>query len=143
MRGFEKISTNEKGILPSRQTAKSAGYDISVIESAVIKPGEIKVLPTGLKAYMEEDVYLSLHVRSSLGIKKKLILANITGIIDSDYYNNPDNEGHIMVALLNTGSEEVVVEANERVCQGIFTRFLITEDDTASGARSGGIGSTN
>lgn len=142
MRGFELVSNIEGGVIPLRQTASSAGYDISVIEGATIAPGNIHVFATGIKAFMNNDEYLSLHVRSSLGIKRGLILANITGIIDSDYYNNIDNEGHIMVALKNLTNEEVKVEAGERVCQGIFQKYLVSNDDDASGKRVGGIGST-
>lgn len=143
MRGFKQISTTNLGVVPKRQTSKSAGYDFSVISEGVIQPGEIKVFETGIKAFMGADEVLSLHIRSSLGIKKHVVLANITGIIDSDYYDNPDNEGHIMVALLNTGKNPVTIEAGERVCQGIFTKYLITNDDDSTVVRDGGIGSTN
>lgn len=143
MRGFELVSNISGGILPVRSTKASAGYDISVIDGATIEAGAIKVFNTGIKAYMNEDEYLALHVRSSIGIKRGLMLANVTGIIDSDYYNNPNNEGHIMVALLNTTSEPVVIESGERVCQGIFSKYLITSDDQSTQSREGGIGSTN
>lgn len=143
MRGFELVSNVEGGSIPVRGTSKSAGYDIKVIEGATIAPGQVHVFDTGLKAYMMDDEVLSLHVRSSIGIKKGLILANITGIIDSDYYNNENNEGHIMVAVLNTRSEPVEIEAGERICQGIFSKYLVASDDDATSVRSGGIGSTN
>ncbi len=88
MRGFELVSNVAGGKLPVRGTKASAGYDISIIDGAVIEPGQTHIFATGVKAYMQEDEVLSLHVRSSIGIKKGLILANVTGIIDSDYYNN-------------------------------------------------------
>ncbi len=143
MRGFELVSTIDGGIIPKRATAKSAGYDISIIDGAIVPANQVKIFKTGIKAYMMNDEYLSLHVRSSLGIKRGLILANVTGIIDSDYYNNTSNEGHIMVALQNTTNEPVAVEAGERVCQGIFQKYLICSDDMTSTVRSGGIGSTS
>lgn len=143
MRGFELITTIPGGKLPSRGTKASAGYDISIIEGATIEPGCTHIFATGVKAYMQTDEYLALHVRSSIGIKKGLILANITGIIDSDYYNNPDNEGHIMVAVQNTTAKPVEVEAGERVCQGIFSKYLTIDSDDANDSRLGGIGSTN
>lgn len=143
MRGFELITSIEGGKLPSRGTKASAGYDISIIEGAIINPGSTHIFATGIKAYMQTDEYLSLHVRSSIGIKKGLILANVTGIIDSDYYNNPDNEGHIMVAVHNTTQAPVEVLDGERICQAIFSKYLITADDQASDSRLGGIGSTN
>lgn len=143
MRGFELVTSIEGGMLPSRGTKASAGYDISIIEGAVINPGDTHMFATGIKAYMQSDEYLSLHVRSSIGIKKGLVLANVTGIIDSDYYNNPSNEGHIMIAVLNTTNAPVEVEAGERICQGIFSKYLIVDEDQAVDSRLGGIGSTN
>lgn len=143
MRGFELVTNIEGGILPTRSTAASAGYDVSIIDGAVIEPGATHVFKTGIKAYMGQNEYLSLHVRSSVGIKMGLILANITGIIDSDYYNNPSNEGHIMIALHNISSKTVEVEAGTRVAQAIFTNYLTASEDNATAARTGGIGSTN
>lgn len=143
MRGFELVTTISGGVLPTRGTKASAGYDIKIIDGATIEPGCTHLFATGIKAYMQSDEYLSLHVRSSIGIKKGLMLANVTGIIDSDYYNNPSNEGHIMVAVYNTTSKPVTVEAGERICQGIFSKYLIIDEDQAAEARTGGIGSTN
>ena len=145
IRGFEVVSKFEgQGInIPERKTAKSAGYDIEAGESVTIPPLTTIVVPTGLKAYMQDDEVLNLHVRSSIGIKRGLKLANITGIIDADYYNNPDNEGHIMLAFWNPDPSKVVTIAkNECVAQGIFGKFLTTDNDNASGDRLGGIGST-
>ena len=144
IRGFEVVSSFEgQGItIPERKTSQSAGYDIEAAETVTLEPGMVKLVATGIKAFMNYDEYLALHVRSSLGIKKHLMLANSTGIIDSDYYNNEDNEGHIMIALLNFGNEPVTLEKGERVAQGIFSKYLITNDDDATGVRTGGIGST-
>lgn len=79
-----------------------------------------------------------------LGIKKHLRLLNSVGIVDSDYYDNPDNEGHIMIALENMGAEPVRIARGERVAQGIFLRYLTTDGDgeTVKEKRSGGFGST-
>ena len=91
---------------------------------------------------MNYDEYLAIHIRSSMAIKRHLMLVNSTGIIDSDYYNNEENEGHILIALINMGKEEVQLEKGERVAQGIFSKYLIATDDDATGIRTGGIGST-
>lgn len=144
LRGFEIVSAFDgKDIhIPERTTAQSAGYDIEAGQDVRIEPGDVAIVPTGLKAFMGYDEYLSLHVRSSIGIKKHLMLANCTGIIDSDYYNNVDNEGHIMIALHNWGTEAVEIHKGDRIAQGIFSKYLITSEDHASGERMGGIGST-
>ena len=91
---------------------------------------------------MEEDEYLSIFIRSGLAFKQGLMLANGTGIVDSDYYNNPDNEGHIMIAYYNTADTPYHVEKGERIGQGIFMKYLTVDDDSAAGIRTGGIGST-
>ena len=108
-------------------------------EQKVLKP---ILVPTGIKAYMQEDEYLQLANRSSNPLKHFLVLPNGVGVVDSDYYNNEENEGHIMIALLNFGNEPVTLEKGERVAQGIFSKYLITNDDDATGVRTGGIGST-
>lgn len=149
MRGFEVVSKfkNEVKELPTRATVSSAGYDIRVLTPCGvpvrIPPGCRVILNTGLKAFMEKDEVLQIYVRSSIGMKKGLVLTNSVGIIDADYYNNPSNEGHISVGLLNTSKESQVIENNERVAQGIFTKFLTVDNDTATETRIGGIGSTN
>ena len=144
IRGFEVVSAfEEQNInLPTRKTTESAGYDIECAEAVTLEPNQVVLVPTGLKAFMAYDEYLAIHIRSSMAIKRKLALVNSTGIIDSDYYNNEDNEGHIMIALLNFGNEPVTHEKGERVAQGIFSKYLITTDDDATGVRTGGFGST-
>ena len=136
-RGFEIVSTwKNAGIsLPRRKTAMSAGYDI---ESAV----EIKVIPTGLKAYMESDEYLAVYIRSSMAVKHGIMLANSTGIIDADYYGNEDNEGHIMCALYNSSRKAFHIFKGDRIAQGLFMKYLLTDDDHTEGKRIGGMGST-
>ena len=145
IRGFEVVSSFEDAQinLPQRTTAESAGYDIECAETVTINPGEVKIVPTGIKAFMAYNEFLAIHIRSSIGIKRHIMLANCTGIIDSDYYNNEDNEGHILLGLYNLGTEAVPLEKGERVAQGIFTKYLVANDDEANGIRRGGIGSTN
>ena len=144
VRGFETVSAwaDQNIRLPERKTAQSAGYDIEAAASVMLLPGKVTIVPTGLKAYMQSDEYLALFVRSGIAIKRGLMLVNGTGIIDADYYNNADNEGHIMVALYNTTDASVSIEKGDRVAQGIFLKYLTVDDDAASGVRVGGVGST-
>ncbi len=143
-RGFEIISTwQDKGIhIPVRKTAKSAGYDIESGETLDLAPGKVTLVHTGLKAYMQDDEYLAIHIRSSMAIKHGLVLMNATGIIDADYYNNEDNEGHIMAAIYNTNAEAYHIEKGDRIAQGIFVKYLTADGDHADGVRTGGVGST-
>ncbi|MGL4589646.1 MAG: hypothetical protein ACRCUP_05370 [Mycoplasmatales bacterium] len=141
-RGFERISGYTDNILPTRGTKKSAGYDFYTTSKINLFAGETKLIKTGIKAYMQDDEVLELYIRSSMGIKKGLRLVNCVGIIDADYYNNPDNEGHIMIGVKNESDVEVEIEEGERIAQGIFKKYLIIDNDLAEAERIGGIGST-
>lgn len=143
MRKFEKVSYIENGIIPTRSDAGSAGYDFYTPETIKIKPGETVLFKTNIKAQMEQDEVLFLYVRSSIGIKKHILLSNGTGVIDSTYYNNPDNEGNIMCALYNYGNEEQEILAGDRVMQGVFIKYLTVKNDVVvNKQRTGGIGSS-
>ena len=146
MRQFEKVSymNAEDIVIPQRQTLDSAGYDLSSYERVVIEPKTIQLVPTGLKVQLEKDEVLLVYPRSSLGIKKGLMMSNGVGVIDRDYYNNENNEGHIMVPLYNFKDEPVVVEKFERIAQGVFQTFLKTSNDhPVSQTRQGGFGSSS
>lgn len=145
MRKFEIVSSfaDQNPILPSRATEGSAGYDLSSLEDVVIEPKQIKLIPTGIKVSMPKDEALFVFPRSSLAIKRGLMMSNSVGVIDSDYYGNPDNEGHIMVPLMNTREESVTIKKGERIAQGIFMPYLKTSDDEAKASnRKGGFGSS-
>lgn len=147
MRTFEFVSRmNGVAIghakLPERSTAFSGGYDFFNPERVEIKPKEIKYVKTGIKSHFMKDEILILANRSSNPKKKGLILANGIGIVDCDYYNNEDNEGEIAFAFMNITDEMVVLEAGEKLGQGIFVKFETTSDDSAEGTRTGGWGST-
>lgn len=157
MRKFEKISLEQfkqdTGLTekeyelyhtPKRSTKYSAGYDFMALTDFTINPNEIKLIPTGIKADMNEDEVLMIYIRSSLGFKFNLRMCNQTGIIDKDYYNNKDNEGHIFVKIQNEGDKPKEFKQGENIVQGIFTKFLtIDNEDTIENERSGGFGSTN
>ena len=147
LRGFEKISkyADVDFPMPVRKTKFSAGYDFCVPEDVVLEPGVLKIVPTGIKAYMQEGEFLGMHIRSSMAVKKCIRLVNNVGIIDADYYNNPDNEGHIMLALVNTGEELLSIKKDDCVAQGIFYSYLLADDDdkVTKAERSGGFGSTS
>ena len=148
-RGFEVAKGFEdKGInLPIRKTKYSAGYDIEAAEDCIVppfKPGQNPTLvKTGLKAYMQDDEMLLLYNRSSNPKKKGLIMANSVGVIDKDYYGNPDNDGAMMFSFFNIKNEDCVIKKGDAIGQAIFQKYLITDDDSADGIRMGGFGSTN
>lgn len=154
-RYFEKISfeqfakdiCNDRSlynsyILPKRGSKYSCGYDFFAIRDIVIKPGEIIKIPTGYKAKYLFDEVLFLVVRSSMGFKYNVRMCNQIGVIDSDYYNNDDNEGHMWVALQNEGDKDFVIRKGDAYCQGIFVKYLTCGDEIDK-VRVSGIGSTN
>ena len=167
-----RFKDSKINLIPTRKTNGSAGYDFYVAEDIIIPPyyvqldkmaeynspitmgleevanktKELKARPTlvssGVKCKLEPDTYLELSVRSSTPLKHWLILANSVGVIDADYYNNPDNEGEIFFQMINLSPFPIRLQKGDRIGQGIIKPFLITEDDAASGTRLGGFGST-
>lgn len=130
--------------LPKRATKGSAGYDFYTPVEIRLNPGETTKIPTGIRAWMEDNWVLKVYPRSGLGFKYRLQLNNTVGIIDSDYYNS-DNEGHIFMKITNDSNEEksLTVPARTAFMQGIFIEYGITVDDDADGIRNGGLGSTS
>ena len=149
VRGFEvaKGFENEGINMPVRKTKFSAGYDIEAAEDCIIPAFKLGQKPTlvktGLKAYMQEDEYLMLCNRSSNPFKKGLVLANSIGIIDADYYGNPDNDGAFMYAFYNMFDKDVEIKKGDVVGQAIFKKYEIIDGDIAEGERVGGFGSTS
>lgn len=101
------------------------------------------LVPTGIKCEMPQGFYLELSVRSSCPLKHWLILANGVGIIDADYYNNPDNEGHIFFQIINLSPFDIVLKKGDAIGQGIFKKYYLTDNDAANAERQGGFGSTD
>ena len=143
VKGWEDKNTN----LPIRKTKCAAGYDFEAAEDTLIpsfkKGNNPTLIATGIKAYMQDDEVLYLYNRSSNPKKKGLVLANSVGVIDKDYYENPDNDGHIMFAFYNIKDEDIVIKKGEAIGQGVFMKYLLTDDDKALGKRIGGFGSTD
>ena len=149
IRGFEVISDEFRKHpdvdikLPKRGSSKSAGYDICTPVDIIIPPNGISdAIQTDIKAYMLDDEYLEIVPRSSIGFKKGLMLINTCGIIDSDYYNNPDNDGNIGFKFKNLTNETVEIKAGERILQGIFKKYLTIDNDDCDIIRTGGVGSS-
>lgn len=128
--------------LPKRATKMSAGYDIYTPISFTLPAWSVgNLIQTDVCVEMESDEVLMIHIRSGLGIKNNVFLINSTGIVDSDYIN-ADNGGNIGFKLINMSDKDVEFKAGDRICQGVFVKYLVTDDDSADGERSGGYGST-
>ena len=130
--------------IPKRSTKESAGYDFESIIDFTLSPGEIKKIPTGIKTDMNSGEVLFLIVRSSMGFKYNVRLCNQVGVIDKDYYNNPDNEGHMWIKLENHGDKDYVVSKGDKIIQGLFMSFLtVDNEENIESVRTSGIGSTD
>ncbi|UQS87025.1 dUTP diphosphatase [Nicoliella spurrieriana] len=160
--------------LPFRATKQAAGYDFACAEDFVLpsiwKVNFLKVLwairnqkqvseadlataqktlkpflvPTGIKAYMQANEVLIIANRSSNPLKRGMYLPNGIGVIDADYYGNPNNEGEIFVQMINFGLTDRKIKKGERIAQGIFMPFLAVDDEDLSQTkhRTGGFGSS-
>lgn len=143
-RAFDYVwyPNNEDFSLPSRATSKSAGYDFFLPREVTVSADAPIFIGLGVKAYMQDNEYLALTIRSSLS--KKMYILNGVGIIDSDYADNIDNGGEIGCMLqCYPGIPDVTLKKGERVLQGIFMDYKTTVLDVPrSNDRSGGFGST-
>ncbi len=142
-KGYENKGIN----LPERKTKYSAGYDVEAAEDVVIKPFSVikkpTLVPTGIKAFMPDDEYLLLCNRSSNPSKRGLVLINGIGVVDKDFYGNPDNDGAFSYNFINIKEEDVIIKKGECIGQALFQKYFLVDDDNASGKRVGGFGSTN
>ena len=141
---FSKDSSANYGDikLPVRATKGSAGYDFYSPIDICLKPGESIKVPTGIRCKIDDGYVLQLYPRSSLGFKYQMCLLNTVGIIDADYFN-ADNEGHIIVGIINRGEKDLIINKGDRFVQGIFYKFFLAKEEENNKERHGGFGSTN
>ena len=156
MRSFEKISFNQfkKDIvddielynnfnLPKRSTKESAGYDFESLIDYILEPNETIKIPLGIKVKLNPGEALLLIIRSSMGFKYNIRMCNQVGLIDQDYYDNQDNEGHMWIKIKNEGSQPFEIKKHDRICQGIIINYLtIDNEEKIEKERISGIGST-
>ena len=141
---FKNIDTKyEDIIIPKRSTKFSAGYDFYMPYDLTIKKNEVVLIPTGIKVMLNSDEFLGIYIRSSLGFKYNLRMCNQVGVVDSDYYNNTSNEGHIFVKLKNEGDNDIILKKHDRYVQGIIQKYYIVDNEKEiEDIRVGGIGSS-
>ena len=144
LRGFVPVISEKRKSdyyhIPTRSSENSAGYDFYADKDYDIAPNEIIKIWTDIKAYMQSNEFLMLDVRSSMG--GKFMLANTIGIIDSDYFSNPDNDGNIGIFLKNISNETQHIEKGSKIAQGIFMEYLKIDNDNVKTKRTGGWGSS-
>lgn len=143
MVSFEKVSRVRDIKLPERATENSAGYDFFAIEDIVLPAKQLTRVMTGVKCELRPYMFLMLANRSSNPSKKGLFLANGVGVVDADYYNNPDNEGEIGFEFYNFSDEDKEIKKGEKIGQGIIMTFNRVQNDNATTTRDGGFGSTD
>jgi len=146
---FEDTKTKKKHkfpkdiILPQRSTPLSAGYDFVLVDDIDFLPNQTTIVVTDIKFECADDEFLDIRIRSSLGIKHNLMVANQPAVIDADYFENPDNDGNIMIAIRNLGGITYKAKTGEKIAQGLIMNYKTTIDDSPKiSKRLGGIGST-
>ena len=127
--------------LPRRSSRNACAYDFYCPEECLILPGETVMVWTDVKAVLPARYMLMLNVRSSMG-KDLISLANTQGWVDSDYANNPDNDGNIGLMLHNGGDRPYTIHAGDRIAQGMIVKYYMMDDDFVDTHREGGFGST-
>ena len=145
LRGFEVVADefrkHEGEIkLPQKGTKTAMAYDFYSPIDLVIEPNQIGKIWTDVKVYMKDDEGFIINVRSSQG--GKVMLANTSGWIDSDYYDNKGTGGNIGVFLKNISDEPYVIKKGDRVAQGMFINFLLSDNGNTDKERTGGFGSS-
>lgn len=101
------------------------------------------LVSTGMKCKLDPNTWLQLSVRSSSPLKYWLMMGNGIGVIDADYYNNPDNEGEIFFQIYNLSPFNIQIKKGEAIGQATILPYDIVENDSATGERVGGFGSTS
>ena len=146
IRGFEVVRDDARKFpeveikLPTRGTSKAMAYDVYSNADYTVQPNEVVKVWTDVKAYMQDNECLIGNVRSSMG--GKYMLANTIGIIDSDYYSNPDNDGNIGIFLKNISNTELKIFKGDKIAQGIFIKYFKADEDKTTLKRLGGFGSS-
>lgn len=157
MRKFEKISEEQfkkdfadfdtkydEIKLPVRKTMYSAGYDFYLPFDIKLEQNQTIKIPTGIKVQMNKDEFLGIYIRGSIGFKYNVRMCNQVGIIDADYYNNNENEGHMFIRIQNEGENKISFKKGDRIAQGIFQKYyIVDDDDDVEETKQGGFGSTN
>ena len=135
---------NDLAKIPTRGSEYAAGYDLyaATAYDIEIPPHKTVKIGTGLAIELEENTFGAIFARSGLSCKQNLRLANAVGVIDSDYYENQDNDGHIMFQFINLLPFDIVLNKGEKIGQGVFAKFLKADNDTSDGERVSGFGST-
>lgn len=144
-RGFEVVRedmrrTSGDVTLPTRGSRNSMAYDFYANDNYNILPNQIAKIWTDVKAYMGENECLILNVRSSMG--GKFMLANTLGWIDGDYFDNESNDGNIGVFLKNISDKPILISKGDRIAQGTFFNFLVSDNGNTDNERVGGFGSS-
>jgi dUTP pyrophosphatase len=145
-RGFEVVSDDFRKTvgeitIPQRATEHSIAYDFFSPIDVIIQPNKNQMIWTDVKSYFFPNEALLLNVRSSMG-KQPVIIANIQGWIESDYYSNESNDGNIGFRLLNLGDTPYIINAGDKIGQGMFINYLVADSGNTDVKRTGGFGST-
>jgi len=140
---IKKLPNGSDLPLPKYETKGSAGMDLlaAIDENIIIKPGEIKLVKTGISIALEEGFEAQVRPRSGLALKNGITVLNTPGTVDSDY------RGEVCVILINHSQVDFVITRGMRIAQMVIAKYeqakikeVLDLDETIRG--SGGFGST-
>ena len=138
---IKKLNTSVQ--LPSYKTSGASGMDLmAFIEKPIeLKPGKSCLVPTGLSVAFSKEYEIQIRPRSGLAAKKNISVLNTPGTIDSDY------RGELKVILFNHGSENFMINNNDRIAQMVLNPIIKMELEETNNLPDsirgdGGFGST-
>ncbi|MDI6602362.1 MAG: dUTP diphosphatase [Thermoanaerobacteraceae bacterium] len=140
---IKKLVNDENLPLPHYASEGSAGMDIYayVEEEVMMKPGDIKLIPTGYAVKIPEGYEIQIRPRSGLALKHGITVLNSPGTIDYDY------TGEIKIILINLGKNDYVIKKYDRVAQMLLNKiekiqFICTDVLPITERGNGGFGHT-
>lgn len=140
---FKRLREDQELLLPTYESEGSSGMDIRacIPEPVLLRPGEIRLIPTGLALSVPSGYEAQIRPRSGLAFRHGIGLVNSPGTIDSDY------RGEIGILLINWGPEPFMIRKGDRVAQIVISKVCRAEalevndlDKTSRG--DGGFGHT-
>ncbi len=140
---FKRLPHAEGLPLPEYESEAASGADLraAVQKPAILKSGQRKLIPTGLKMALPEGYEAQIRPRSGLALRNGITMLNTPGTIDSDY------RGEVKVLVINHGEEVFEINHGDRIAQMVIApvqQCTINEVDELpeSGRGEGGFGST-
>nr|MBC8462098.1 dUTP diphosphatase [Deltaproteobacteria bacterium] len=140
---IKRVRDNKGLPLPTYKSEGSSGMDLTayVKQPVMLKPGDIRLIPTGLAVSVPPGYEAQVRPRSGLALHYGIGMVNSPGTIDSDY------RGEIGIILINWGTEPFTIRKGDRIAQMIISKvyradFVEVVELDATSRGEGGFGHT-